>query len=163
MAVQIVTSELVAPSEPTLRRALWLSNLGLAARNGYTPTVYSFRCAANDDDERQDFFSADVLRAALASALVPFYPFAGRLGKDTNGRAEIECNYGGALFVVARSPDTLDQYEGFVPSTKMCDMFVPKCESADGGAPLLMHASGRFVYVYWKLMKHKKNEQNDSW
>ncbi|TVU09561.1 hypothetical protein EJB05_43044 [Eragrostis curvula] len=138
MAVEVVTSELVAPSEPTPRRPLWLSNLDLAARNGYTPTVYFFR---RPDDDRQapagEFFSADVLRDALARALVPFYPFAGRLGEGSDGRAEIDCNAEGALFVVARSAAALDEYEGFAPSSAMCDMFVPKYGSADAGAPLL--------------------------
>ncbi|GJM98738.1 hypothetical protein PR202_ga15773 [Eleusine coracana subsp. coracana] len=136
--VEVVTSELVAPSEPTPRRALWLSNLDLSARNGYTPTVYFFRRGATGEED-DGFFSAEVLRAALARALVPFYPFAGSLGTGPDGRAEIDCNDEGALFVVARSTAALDEYcEGFAPSTKMGDLFVPKSESADGRAPLLM-------------------------
>ncbi|XP_062199402.1 hydroxycinnamoyltransferase 4-like [Phragmites australis] len=139
MAVEVVKSELVAPSEPTPRRALWLSNLDLAARNGYTPTVYFFRRPEVGGDRPQpDFFSADVLRAALAGALVPFYPFAGRLGAGRDGRAEIDCNAEGALFVVARSSAALDEFEGFAPSTAMCDLFVPTYDSAGPGAPLLM-------------------------
>ncbi|RLN33254.1 shikimate O-hydroxycinnamoyltransferase-like [Panicum miliaceum] len=141
MAVEVVTSALVPPSEPTPRGALWLSNLDLAARNGYTPTVYFFRrpddgfCGGGGGD----FFSADVLRAALAAALVPFYPFAGRLGAGPDGRAEVDCNAEGALFVVARSAAALDDvFEGFAPSEAMRDMFVPAYESAGPGAPLLL-------------------------
>ena len=140
--VEVVTSELVPPSEPTPRGALWLSNLDLAARNGYTPTVYFFR---RPDDgfcrggAGGGFFSADVLRAALAAALVPFYPFAGRLGAGPDGRAEIDCNAEGALFVVARSAAALDDVvEGFAPSEAMRDMFVPAYETAGPGAPLLL-------------------------
>ncbi|KAL6655560.1 hypothetical protein ACP70R_006386 [Stipagrostis hirtigluma subsp. patula] len=140
-AVEVVKSELVAPCEPTPRRALWLSNLDLAARNGYTPTVYFFR-RPSDGGDRPDpgFFSADALRAALARALVPFYPFAGRLGADSDGRAEIDCNAEGALFVVARSAAALDDFEkSFAPSTAMRDLFVPPYEDSAGpGAPLLM-------------------------
>ena len=146
MAVEVVTSDLVPPSEPTRRGALWLSNLDLAARNGYTPTVYFFR---RPDDgfcrggAGGGFFSADVLRAALAAALaaalVPFYPFAGRLGAGRDGRAEIDCNAEGALFVVARSAAALDDVcEGFAPSEAIRDMFVPAYESAGPGAPLLL-------------------------
>lgn len=142
-AVEVVTSELVAPSEPMPRRALWLSNLDLAARNGYTPTVYFFRRRPQDDRPQPspDFFSADVLRAALAAALVQFYPFAGRLraaaGRN-NGRAEIDCNAAGALFVVARSAAALEDFDGFAPSKAMNDTFVPKYGSAGPDAPLLM-------------------------
>ncbi|KAL6846167.1 hypothetical protein ACP4OV_023615 [Aristida adscensionis] len=134
-AVEVVSSELVAPGEPTPRRALWLSNLDLAARNGYTPTVYFFRHPCDADD---GFFSADALRPALAAALVPFYPFAGRLAVGRDGRAEIDCNGEGALFVVARSAAALDDFEGFAPSTAMRDMFVPPYETAGHGTPLLM-------------------------
>ncbi|CAN6210742.1 unnamed protein product [Urochloa humidicola] len=135
--VEVVKSELVPPSEPTPRGALWLSNLDLAARNGYTPTVYFFR--RPDDEPRQGFFSVDALRAALAAALVPFYPFAGRLGAGRDGRAEIDCNGEGALFVVARSEAALDEFEdGFAPSKAMNDMFVPPYDAAGPAAPLLL-------------------------
>ncbi|KAJ1289721.1 hypothetical protein BS78_02G186100 [Paspalum vaginatum] len=138
-AVEAVSSELVAPSEPTPRRALWLSNLDLAARNGYTPTVYFFRRPSGGCGDRPpDFFSADVLRAALARALVQFYPFAGRLRAGRGGRAEIDCNAAGSLFVAARSEAALDDFEGFAPSKAMNDMFVPKYDSAGPDAPLLL-------------------------
>jgi shikimate O-hydroxycinnamoyltransferase len=139
--VEVVESELVPPSEPTPRGALWLSNLDLAARNGYTPTVYFFRRPDDDGGQhplRLGFFSADVLRAALADALVPFYPFAGRLAAGRDGRAEIDCNSEGALFVVARSAAALDDFEGFAPSTATRDRFVPAYEPAGAGTPLLL-------------------------
>uniref|UniRef100_N1QT13 Anthranilate N-benzoyltransferase protein 1 n=1 Tax=Aegilops tauschii TaxID=37682 RepID=N1QT13_AEGTA len=138
MAVQVVTSELVAPSEATPRRALWLSNLDLGARNGYSPTVYFFRAPHRGDGKAESFFSAGVLRAALARALVPFHPFAGRPGGGRGGGAEINCNDQGALFVVARSEAALDDFQGFAPSKEMRDMFVPPYDNAGAGAPLLM-------------------------
>jgi shikimate O-hydroxycinnamoyltransferase len=140
MAVEVATSELVAPSEATPRRALWLSNLDLGARNGYSPTVYFFRAPGGGGGARPEaFFSAAVLRAALARALVPFYPFAGRLraGCD-DGRAEIDCNAEGALFVVSRSDAELDDFDGFAPSRAMRDMFVPPYDNAGADSPLLM-------------------------
>jgi shikimate O-hydroxycinnamoyltransferase len=139
MAVEVVTSELVAPSEATRRGALWLSNLDLGARNGYSPTVYFFRAPGGGGARPEAFFSAAVLRAALASALVPFHPFAGRLraGCD-DGRAEIDCNAEGALFVVARSDAELNDFDGFAPSRAMCDMFVPLYDNAGADSPLLM-------------------------
>ncbi|CAL5088304.1 unnamed protein product [Urochloa decumbens] len=137
--VEVVKSELVPPSEPTPRGALWLSNLDLAARNGYTPTVYFFRRPDGGQLPPEGFFSAGVLRSALAAALVPFYPFAGRLGVGRDGRAEVDCNGEGALFVVARSEAALDEFEdGFAPSKAMNDMFVPPYEAAGPDAPLLL-------------------------
>ncbi|KAF8695314.1 hypothetical protein HU200_037541 [Digitaria exilis] len=142
MAVEVVKSELVQPSEPTPRGALWLSNLDLAARNGYSPTVYFFRRPDDDVDGQPPagFFSADAMRAALADALVLFYPFAGRLGVGRDdGRTQIDCSGEGALFVVARSAAALDDlFEGFAPSKAMRDVFVPAYESAGPGAPLLL-------------------------
>ncbi|CAM0951419.1 unnamed protein product [Alopecurus aequalis] len=139
MAVEIVTSELVVPSEATPRRALWLSNLDLGARNGYSPTVYFFHAPSGGGGLPEPFFDVGVLRAALARALVPFYPFAGRLGVGRGGRAEIDCNAEGALFVVARSEAALDDFEaGFTPSKAMRDMFVPPYDPAGAEAPLLM-------------------------
>ncbi|GKU87231.1 hypothetical protein SLEP1_g1669 [Rubroshorea leprosula] len=41
-----------------------------------------------------DFFQAQVLKEALSNVLVPFYPVAGRLGRDESGRIEIICNAG---------------------------------------------------------------------
>lgn len=141
--VEVVTSELVAPSEPTPRRPLWLSNLDLAARNGYTPTIYFFRRPQDSSDGRlraDSCFSTHALRAALAAALVRFYPFAGRLrAAGRGGRAEIDCNAAGALLVVARSAAALEDFlHDFAPSKAMNDTFVPTYDSAGPDAPLLL-------------------------
>ncbi|KAK1686647.1 hypothetical protein QYE76_047495 [Lolium multiflorum] len=87
-----------------------------------------------------DFFSADILRTAMARALVPFYPLAGRLGMALDGRLEIDCSGQGAVFVVAQSDAVLEDLEGFAPSKAMCDMFVPPYEEVvgAGGRPLLL-------------------------
>ncbi|XP_020089929.1 hydroxycinnamoyltransferase 4-like [Ananas comosus] len=123
--VEVVRSELVVPNEETPKHRIWLSNLDLAARRGYTPTVYFYR--PNGDP---DFFSAEALQAALSKVLVPFYPFAGRLAEDRendgDGRIEIDCSAEGALFVTARSDRyTLDDLSDFAPSEEMRNLFVP--------------------------------------
>ncbi|XP_073010167.1 hydroxycinnamoyltransferase 4-like [Typha latifolia] len=131
--VEVVKSEFVVPSEETPRHSIWASNLDLAARRGYTPTVYFYR--PNGDS---NFFSVDILKSALAMALVPFYPFAGSLGLDRDGRIEINCTGEGAVFVVARSEYTLEDLDDFAPSNEMRDLFVPPAPSADPPCPLLM-------------------------
>ncbi|KAJ3677184.1 hypothetical protein LUZ60_002908 [Juncus effusus] len=131
--VEIIRSQFVVPSEEIPKTSLWVSNLDLAARRGYTPTVYFYRANTNPN-----FFSIETLVSSLSKALVRFYPFAGRLGVDPCGRIEINCNGEGALFVVARSDITLDDFNDFAPSTEMRNMFVPPAGSPDPPCVLLM-------------------------
>ncbi|CAL5046467.1 unnamed protein product [Urochloa decumbens] len=121
--VEVLTSEMVAPAEETPAGAIWLSNLDLAARRGYTPTVYFFR-----SNGEPGFFAADAVKASLSRALVAFYPLAGRLGVDaTTGRLQIDCTAEGAVFVTARSAHySLDDLmREFEPCREMRDLFVP--------------------------------------
>jgi hypothetical protein len=93
--VEVVETTLVAPSEETPRLGLWLSNLDVTAAMTHTALVYYYPAPAptkKADDE--GFFSPDRLRTALAKALVPFYPLAGRL--------QIECHGEGALALPRR-------------------------------------------------------------
>uniref|UniRef100_A0A453PQJ3 Uncharacterized protein n=1 Tax=Aegilops tauschii subsp. strangulata TaxID=200361 RepID=A0A453PQJ3_AEGTS len=95
--VKVVECSMVTPSEEMPRHGLWLSPPDLMMVNrGHTPTIYFYRAASGDD-----FFDVAKLKAAMAKALVPFYPLAGRLGVDGNGRPEIDCTGRGARFVVA--------------------------------------------------------------
>ena len=50
-----------------------------------------------------DFFDPKVLKNALSEILVPFYPVAGRLQHNEDGRLEIICNRKGVLFVEAET------------------------------------------------------------
>ncbi|RLM65424.1 shikimate O-hydroxycinnamoyltransferase-like [Panicum miliaceum] len=94
-AVEVLTSELVTPAGETPAGAIWLSNLDLAARRGYTPTVYFYR-----PDGEPGLFAVDVIKDSLASELVTFYPLAGRL--------QVDCTGEGVVFVTARSEYVLD-------------------------------------------------------
>ncbi|KAJ3677203.1 hypothetical protein LUZ60_002927 [Juncus effusus] len=131
--VEIIKSHIVVPSEETPKTSLWVSNLDLAARRGYTPLVFFYRSNSNSN-----FFSVETLISSLAKTLVSFYPLAGRLGVDSYGRIEINCNGEGALLVVARSDSMLDDFNDFAPSTEMRNMFVPPAGSPDPPCILLM-------------------------
>ncbi|KAI4964631.1 hypothetical protein ZWY2020_060109 [Hordeum vulgare] len=95
-ALQVVESCLVTPSNETPREGLWLSALDLVLANrGHTPLVHVY--SASDVAAANGFFNVAKLKKSMAKALVPFYPLAGRLGADRDGRNEIDCNGEGAL------------------------------------------------------------------
>ncbi|GJN19546.1 hypothetical protein PR202_gb06833 [Eleusine coracana subsp. coracana] len=124
--IQVVESCFVAPSEVTPSKSLWLSPLDLLLTNrGHTPTVYFYR----PGDGAADFFDVARLKAAMARALVDFYPLAGRLNiDDDNGRPEISCNGEGALFVVARSNLSVNDFNDMKPSPELRRLFAPRIE-----------------------------------
>uniref|UniRef100_A0A0D9WMP8 Uncharacterized protein n=1 Tax=Leersia perrieri TaxID=77586 RepID=A0A0D9WMP8_9ORYZ len=133
--VDVLTSELVVPAEETPGGAVWLSNLDLAARRGYTPTVYFYR-----PNGEPGFFAADAVRDSLARALVSFYPLAGRLGLGDDGRVQIDCTGDGAVLVTARcGAYAIDDLMGeFVPCGEMRDAFVPTAPSPAPNPPCVL-------------------------
>uniref|UniRef100_A0A0E0L8Q6 Uncharacterized protein n=1 Tax=Oryza punctata TaxID=4537 RepID=A0A0E0L8Q6_ORYPU len=135
--VDVLMSEVVVPAEETPAGAVWLSNLDLAARRGYTPTVYFYR---RNGDDKAAFFAADAVRDGLARALVPFYPLAGRLGLAGDGRVQIDCTGEGAVFVTARSGHYAldDLMSEFVPCGEMRDLFVPATPAPNPPCALLL-------------------------
>ncbi|KAM0831585.1 hypothetical protein ACQ4PT_065429 [Festuca glaucescens] len=123
-AVRVVESCLVPPSDETPRKALWLSALDLVLANrGYTPLVHVY--SAGDLAAADDFFNVAKLKKSMAKALVPFYPLAGRLGTDSDGRIEVNCNAEGALFVVAHSDRTV---EDFSDSPELRKLLCPRVQ-----------------------------------
>lgn len=133
--VELLSTELVVPAEETPAGAVWLSNLDLAARRGYTPTVYFYRT-----NGKPEFFETDAVKDSLARALVAFYPLAGRLGLDAaTGRVQIDCTGEGAVFVTARWEQyALDELVGeFVPCDEMRALLVPATPAPNPPCPLL--------------------------
>ncbi|KAK4410663.1 Shikimate O-hydroxycinnamoyltransferase [Sesamum angolense] len=114
MKINVKDSTLVRPAAATPMVSLWNSNVDLVVPNFHTPSVYVYRPTAADN-----FFDAGVLKAALGRALVPFYPMAGRLKRDEDGRVEIDCNAEGVLFVEAESDGVVDDYGDFAPTLEL--------------------------------------------
>ncbi|KAJ0965784.1 hypothetical protein J5N97_026922 [Dioscorea zingiberensis] len=125
--IQVIESGLVAPREETPRHSIWLSNLDILVARAHTPTTYFYRPNGSGD-----FFLPETMKAALSKVLVHFYPLAGRLGVDPDGRVQIECTGEGVLFVVARSESVADEFGEFEPSDELRQLLVP---SAPSGTP----------------------------
>ncbi|KAH7547529.1 hypothetical protein FEM48_Zijuj01G0319500 [Ziziphus jujuba var. spinosa] len=60
-----------------------------------------------------------VFKQALSKALVPFYPAAGRLRCDNNGRIEINCNAEGVLLIQAETSSIIDDFGDFAPTPEL--------------------------------------------
>ncbi|CAL9091478.1 unnamed protein product [Musa textilis] len=134
VVINVRRSTMVRPAEPTPRRQLWNSNPDLVVPRFHTPSVYFYR-----PDGSADFFDAAVMRDALARALVPFYPMAGRLGRDEDGRIEIDCNGQGVLFVEANTDASVDDFGDFAPTMELKQL-IPKVDYTDdiSAFPLLV-------------------------
>lgn len=140
MAITVRRSTMVRPARETPRQRLWNSNLDLVVPRFHTPSVYFYRRGGGGDDEVEGFFDGERMRRALAEALVPFYPMAGRLARDEDGRVEIDCNGEGVLFVEADAPDAaVDDYGDFAPTMEL-KRLIPAVDYTDdiSAFPLLV-------------------------
>ncbi|KAB2612705.1 shikimate O-hydroxycinnamoyltransferase-like [Pyrus ussuriensis x Pyrus communis] len=114
--VTVRESTMVKPAEETPKKALWNSNVDLVIPSIHTPSVYFYRPNQNGGS---NFFDPAVLKHALSKALVPFYPMAGRLKRDDDGRIEIDCGGQGVLFVEAETGSVLDDFGDFAPTLEL--------------------------------------------
>lgn len=135
MAITVRKSTMVKPAEPTPQSRLWNSNLDLIVVRWHTPSVYFYR----NTNSSGDFFDAEKMKSALGKVLVPFYPMAGRLGRDLDGRVEIDCNGEGVLFVEAEVDGEIDDFGDFAPTMEL-KRLIPKVEYTDdiSSFPLLV-------------------------
>lgn len=114
MKLTVKESLMVKPSKPTPNQRLWNSNLDLVVGRIHILTVYFYR-----PNGSSNFFDSGVLKKALADVLVSFFPMAGRLGKDGDGRVEINCNGEGVLFVEAEADCSIDDFGEITPSPEL--------------------------------------------
>lgn len=105
---------MIKPSKPTPKKRLWNSNLDLLVANIHILTVYFYK-----PNGSSNFFDTRILKEALSNVLVSFYPMAGRLAKDEQGRLEINCNGEGVLFVEAETDSSIDDFDDFTPSLEL--------------------------------------------
>lgn len=124
---------MVRPAEETPRRSLWNSNVDLVVPRMHTPSVYFYRPSG-----AANFFDPQVMKEALSKVLVPFYPMAGRLRRDEDGRIEIDCNAEGVLFVEADTGSVIDDFGDFAPTLELRQLIPTVDYSGDIGSYSLL-------------------------
>lgn len=111
MKIKVNATTMVKPTTATPTTAMWISNLdAIMPEKLHVPIVYVYRSTGGGGD----FFDPAALKASLGRALVEFYPLAGRLKKDANGRIEIDCNGDGALFAEAECGGAVADFGDFI-------------------------------------------------
>ncbi|KAJ6355292.1 hypothetical protein OIU77_005806 [Salix suchowensis] len=140
MKVSVQQSTMVRPSRDTPNRILWSSDLDLLVPMFHVQTVYFYK-----PNGSSMFFETQVLKDALSDVLVPFYPAAGRMGKNEDGRIEIHCNGEGILFVEAETSCFIDDLGDFTDSSKLLPL-VPEVDYSGGisSYPLVVLQVTRF-------------------
>ncbi|KAF8781262.1 hypothetical protein HU200_000622 [Digitaria exilis] len=145
--VQVIESSFVAPSKAAPTKELWLSPLDHELFNrGHTPVAFFYRSGAA-------FSDADRIKEGMAMALAAFYPLAGRLCVNGDGRAHISCNGEGALFVVARSDLKSDELDFTKPSPELRGMFVPRVEPSSLTLAVQVHTLTHARWTFIPLFK----------
>lgn len=114
MKLTVKESIIVKPSKTTPYQQIWTSNLDLVVGRIHILTVYIYK-----PNGSSNFFDSMVLKKALADVLVSFFPVAGRLGKDGDGRVVIDCNGEGVLFVEAEADCCIDDFREITPSPEL--------------------------------------------
>uniref|UniRef100_A0A7C9CYC4 Taxadien-5-alpha-ol O-acetyltransferase n=1 Tax=Opuntia streptacantha TaxID=393608 RepID=A0A7C9CYC4_OPUST len=107
-----VAPELIPPAGPTPNEFKELSDIddqeGLRFQ---IPVIQFYR---NDEHYGGSALRgrdpAKVIKEALGKALVPYYPFAGRLRETAGRKLVVECNGEGVLFIEADADVTLDEF-----------------------------------------------------
>ncbi|XVF65902.1 hypothetical protein PTKIN_Ptkin09bG0288000 [Pterospermum kingtungense] len=135
MEITAKESTIVRPAQDTPKGSLWISNLDLLVARYHVPTVYFYK-----PNGCSDFFDSGKLKEALSKILVPFYPIAGRLGFDKNGRLEIVCNAEGVLLIEAETTSAIDQFVGDSSINSQGFRLVPEVDYTRGisSYPLLV-------------------------
>lgn len=145
MKITVRDSTMVGPAQETPRRSLWNANVDLVVPNFHTPSVYFYRPTGSSN-----FFDARILKDALSRALVPFYPMAGRLKKDEDGRVEIDCQGQGVLFVEAESDGVIDEFGDFAPTLELRKL-IPAVDYSLGiesYSLLVLQVNSLFIFAF---------------
>ncbi|XP_004507047.1 shikimate O-hydroxycinnamoyltransferase-like [Cicer arietinum] len=126
--INVIDSTMVRSPEKVVRRTVWNSNIDLKTVNMHTSSVYFYR---RNDTYSSNFFDAKIMKEALSKVLVTFYPMAGRFQYDKHGRAEIDCDNQGVLFVEANTDTIIDDFGDFASTLQHCQL-IPVVDYSSG-------------------------------
>lgn len=134
MIINVRESSIVRPAEEMPKSILWISSLDQLMSSNHMKSVYFYQ-----SNGLANFFDTKVMKEALSRALVPFYPMAGRLSNDQNGRKEIDCNGEGVLLVEADTTSLVDDLGDFRPTSEL-EKLVPTMKDFNdiSSIPLLL-------------------------
>ncbi|KAF7131690.1 hypothetical protein RHSIM_Rhsim09G0031400 [Rhododendron simsii] len=101
---------IVPPAEDTTKKGTlyFLSNLDYNFPCKVR-SVYLFKPSKNIEGNVEGEVLVEVIKNALSKALVIYYPVAGRLTFDSEGRMAVDCTDEGAVFVEAEAGCTLEE------------------------------------------------------
>ncbi|KFK27325.1 hypothetical protein AALP_AA8G368300 [Arabis alpina] len=141
MKIRVKQETVVKPSEETPKHSLWLSNLDLIQVRFHMGILYFYNPCSSSN-----FPNTQSLIEALSKVLVLFYPAAGRLQKDKNGRLEVRCSGEGVLFVEAETDSTVQDI-GLLTQSLDVSQLVPTLDYSQdiSSIPLLL-----FQVTYFK-------------
>ncbi|KAF8674845.1 hypothetical protein HU200_047976 [Digitaria exilis] len=102
--------QLVSPARPTPHETKALSDIDDQHLLRYYETVVGFfrTCPGQCDSRPADLMRA--IKAALAEALVYYYPVAGRLREEAGGKLVVDCTAEGVVFVEADADVRLEEF-----------------------------------------------------
>lgn len=149
--IRVKDYTIVRPSKLTPTKKLWNNNLDLVVGRIHILTVYFYK-----PNGSPNFFESRILMEALSNVLVSFYPMAGRLARDEEGRVEIDCNGQGVLFVEAEADSNVDDFGDFRPSVEFRRLVPAVDYSGDiSSYPLVVSQVRKwFLFVHLTSIKY---------
>ncbi|TYI79949.1 hypothetical protein E1A91_D05G057600v1 [Gossypium mustelinum] len=111
MEVTVKGSNMIFPAQHTPKVTHWISNLDMVQATFHVPLLFFYKPYGSPQPQ--------LLKEALSKTLVPFYPMAGRLGCDENGRFQITCNAEEVLWIEAETSSVIDDLAGFTPCSQL--------------------------------------------
>lgn len=126
---------LVSPASPTPRETKPLSDLDDAeGMRFYSSGIHLYRA----DPAKRGVDPAAVIREALARALVPYYPLAGRIREEAGRKIVVDCEAQGVMFVDADADLTAEDFGDVQSPPFPCfEQFILEATSVAGVEPVI--------------------------